>query len=970
MRVFTILLRFTLISFIFIFFVLPNNIFSQTTGSIGGTVIDAKDKTPIVGAIVKIEGTSKGVETDANGNYVILNMDVGTYSVACSYVGYNTFKQTGVKVSVDQRTKVNFEMAVSGIEIQTIEIVAQRKGIDVEQSGRLIDSSQVQHEGIRGISNIVGKTAGVIQDEKGGVLNIRGGRSSENLIIVDGIATMNPIDGSSSAYVSNAQIQEIAVLTGGFGAEYGNALSGVINVTTKSGSDVYSGSAEVESDALAGKWIKTTSQGYNLYNATLGGPLIPTKALSKVINFYGGIERHFLQVESPSWIGDQNFPNGIIPGIPQYLWSYNGRLNIDLSAIKNSKVPIQLKGGITYTTNLDYTFQGSRLKYDYNHFRYNNSKDMEAYGRIIHTVTSKFYYELQFNYYRTQLEFGDPQYKSNYFLVGDVKAIPHLTTQGGEVPYDTIDGVFRQAGSPYNFFHQSDVSYLGGKLDATWALLTKKLGNHEIKFGGEFKYHYLKKFEIYTPVLATHNYDTLVITVTGTDTTRTHVDPHSQAFVDANRGLWYAGSGGNMSAYGYSLYDQFGNSIVPASDVTARHPMIGAFYVRDKVDFKDFSFNGGIRIDYLNANYESLISPTDLYQGSPVLLSDAAYQKSKAQILVSPRLGFSFPVTDKTVFVAQFGKFVQMPPLDELYTTREAFQQFFTAAVQNVSPNSALKPEKLTSYEVGIKQTVGDFLNMGITAYYKETQDQIGVYRILQSPTVPRGYTLYENSDFSVSRGLDFYLSLRRFKRFAVDVAYTLLYASGTGSDPNQKLNLVNASTLYPNFTFPLNFDQRHTGSINFDYRFGGDNDVPKGVWGKILRQLGLNILFNFNSGRPYTSRDLPPAAFSPSSGMATAPKNSLYWNWNFDIDLKIDKTVPIWKTNWNFYIYVTNLLNNQLINAVYEATGRPDGDGYFSTPYVINATPQYLADYTYRIQNPFNWGPPRQVRFGVKLNF
>jgi outer membrane receptor protein involved in Fe transport len=953
MRVFTYLRISALISIIFILSLLPAQVFSQTTGSIGGTVVDAKDKAPLPGAIVKIEGTTKAVQTDANGAFVFLNLEVGNYNVVVTYVGYTTSRKVGVKVSVDQRTNEDFEMSEAGVRTDTLEIVAQRKGIDVEQSGRLIESQQIENQGIHGIQNIAAKTAGVIQDEKGTSINIRGGRPSENLIIVDGVSTTNPIDGSSTAYVSNSQLQEISVLTGGFGAEYGNALSGVINVTTKTGSSKYTGSVEVISDVLTNKnWIGTNSQGYNLYNATLGGPLVPTKELSKVINFFGGVERQFLLNYVPSWVNDKLFDKGIIPNYSSKLWNVNGRLAIDLTEVKNAKIPLQLRGGVTYTDNYYRSYQSTFLKYDSQRWRYNSSQDMQIFGRITHNVTSKFFYELQGNYYKTKLEFGDPVFKNDYFKVGDTAWVPGLQTQGGELTFDPT-GIFRQYDSPYNFYHLSEVSYFGGKLDATWALLTKKFGNHEIKFGGEYKYNTLKKMEFYSPAVAQNTYD-----------------PATGQQVSKQIDLWYSGSGARLKGYGYDIVDQFGNHIVTGDDINPRHPIVGAFYLRDKVDFPDFSFNGGLRVDYLNVNTEVLKDINVVIGPDGSLLPNSVYTQSKATVAVSPRLGFSFPVTDKTIFVAQFGKFIQMPPLDYLYTNRIAFSQFFKTSLQDVSENSSLTPEKLTSYEVGVKQSVGDYLNMGVTAYYRETNDQIGINKVIASPYVPIGYTIYENSDFSVSRGLEFYLSLRRYNRFAADISYTLLYASGTGSDPTQKLNLVNQQNVYPQFTFPLNFDQRHTGSVNLDYRFG-ETDVPKGVWGHILRNLGLNVLFSFNSGRPYTSRLLPTQPFNPSSGQAISPKNAVYTDWNMSIDLKLDKSVSIWKTNWNFYIYVTNLLNSQLIETVWEGTGRPDDDGYLNTTQgsIANTIPGYVDNYRLRIQNPFNWGPPRQIRFGIRMN-
>ena len=194
------------------------SIYSQTTGSITGTVVDAKDKLPLVGAVIQIVGSSRGSVSDDNGEYLIINVDVGTYELEASYIGYSSQKQSGVRVSVDTKTKVNFELAVAGNEIKTdvIVIQAERKGIDVEQSGRLVGQEQIENSGIRGIQNLAAVTAGVVTDERGANINIRGGRKSTNSIIVDGVSTTNPVDGTSTAFVPNSLLQELAVLTGGF----------------------------------------------------------------------------------------------------------------------------------------------------------------------------------------------------------------------------------------------------------------------------------------------------------------------------------------------------------------------------------------------------------------------------------------------------------------------------------------------------------------------------------------------------------------------------------------------------------------------------------------------------------------------------------------------------------------------------------------------------------------------------------
>jgi outer membrane receptor protein involved in Fe transport len=971
MRVNTIL-KFVTLSVLFTLF-LSATAYSQTTGSISGTVVDENNKPLFLATVRVAEKSGLGAETDEAGEFVILNVEVGTYTVEVSYTGYSKQIINGVKISVDQRNNLGVIKMSQINEFTTgnIEVTAERRGIDVEQSGRQINEEQIENSGIRGVTNLVSKTAGVVQDERGGQINIRGGRTSENLIIVDGVSTSNPLDGTSSASVPNSLLQEISVLTGGFGAEYGNALSGVINVTTKGGSNIYSGSFEGITDAFAGDWIKTTSQQYNLYNVSFGGPLIPTKDLSKIINFYGSVERQYLGVRSPSWIADKVFPNGLIPNYHLGTWSYSGRLSFNLSDLKKP-FPINFKFGALITNQ-----EGTRWRnpstgatplayWKTNSFRApaDEINDKQLYGRLIHNVSNSFFYELQVNYYQTKNLLSDAWFKDQWFKYGDTSSVPGLSVPGQNVQGNTLSGdpnyqgLFITPFQVYNLYQQTDVSYIGGKIDATWANTSKKYGDHELKFGGEYRKHTLRKIE-FNPARLANN----------------PLDSTGALLYDPNE-LWY-GTNVLLNAYGYdNVKDQYGNQILSASEILPKEPIVAAAYLRDKVDFGDFTMNLGLRMDYLDVSTEVLKDPRDLIGPDGEILSADDFEQSKANIIFSPRLGFSFPVTDKTIFTAQYGKFVQMPPLNYLYINRQLFTKVAEGSIslQNVYENPNLKPERLTSYEIGIKQQVGDYVNLGVSAYYKETTDQIGAINIPQiTGKVPSPYGLYSNSDFSTSRGIDFYLSMRRINRLAVDIAYTLLYASGIGSDPDSKFSLANNPSGYqPNFVFPLDFDQRHTGSINLDYRFGGESDVPKGFGGKILQNMGLNVLFSFNSGRPYTLRQLPSYGFGDNGG-AMSTKNGTYRDWNIKIDLKLDKTVDIWKSRWNFYVYATNLLNTELVNNVYGATGSPDDNGYLNTAEgnAYSQNPLYLQNWNDAMLGKItNWGPPRQVRFGVKVNF
>ena len=192
-----------------------------TTGKITGKVIDAKDKSPLVGATIKVEGSNLGAITDDIGEYTILNVDVGTYSVTASYIGYDPQTISDVRISADLTTKLDFSLRLKGTEITTdeIEIVGKRSAISPDQSGAIINKEFIDNSGIRGIQNLASTTSGVVQDEKGNSINVRGGRVNETAVIVDGVLTTNPLNGTSSAVVSTSTLEELAVLTGGFSAE-------------------------------------------------------------------------------------------------------------------------------------------------------------------------------------------------------------------------------------------------------------------------------------------------------------------------------------------------------------------------------------------------------------------------------------------------------------------------------------------------------------------------------------------------------------------------------------------------------------------------------------------------------------------------------------------------------------------------------------------------------------------------------
>jgi len=950
------------LSLLFVLVIMLNNSFGidkqGTTGKITGKVVDAKDKFPLVGATIKIDKENQGAITDDNGEYTILNVDVGTYSVTASYIGFEPQTVSEVRVSADLTTQVDFSMKLTGSAITTdeIQIVGKRNAIQPDASGNIIGQEFIENSGLRGIENIAATTAGVVQDERGNSINIRGGRKNETAVYIDGVLSTNPLDGTSTAFIGNSSLQELAVLTGGFSAEYGNVQSGIINVITKGGTEVFSGSAEVISDQPLSDQV---SQGYNVYDFSLGGPLIPTKKLSRFINFFGGIERDYSLVNNPSWVADQlQLSNNVLPNYDLGRWSGNAKINFNFNDL-DSKLPFQLKLGTSIANTDRRLWLQSYMMFNSGRNPDVNEKSNNYYAKFNHQVSSKLFYEIQFNYFNGSYNENDPQFGSSIYDYGNPAKVAGLTIAGTAIGLDEYS-VFAKYNRVRNYYEQSATSYIGGN-----AYLTAQLKNNELKFGGEYKYNTIRYLDVRPVGLFNYSGDT-----------------------EAEQLAAFNGGTGISNYYGYApVYNSSTGllEIQEQDDGTdgAKHPIIAALYLQDKIEFQDFTLNAGIRWDYLDANSWRVNSLENIAGADGVLGDEDFTDQSEATSAFSPRIGLSFPVTNNTVFHAQYGVFIQLPQLEFLYTGRENLKYFVNGAGTSGSfGNPNLTPERTTAYEIGLKQQVGSSMNFGVVAYYKETEDLIGIKKY---PQLPNQIQVYANQDYGTIRGVDLSLDLRRTSRLALNVALGISFATGTGSDPNSASTAAWLGERQPKLTGALDYDQRYTSSVNLDYRFG-KKDVPKGWAGDVLSQLGVNALFSFNSGRPYSlkANTVDPFSGVGSGASLLSPINGVYGPWNYSLDLKIDKTIPIWKFDLNAYVYIINVLNTELVSDVWESSGLPGTTGYLNSEAGKNAilafnnpnaaipttSEEYVRRYSLRSMNIANYGPPVQYRFGLRLNF
>ncbi len=254
---------------------MPILAYAQNTGKIAGRVLDGSTGDGLPGATVVVEGTTLGTATDIDGNYFIIGVPVGTYNVQASFVGFQTETITGVDVSTGYTQELNFSLS-PGVELDEIVVEYERPLIQKDAVGvpKIVSAEEIVNLPVRGAADVAKIQAGVVSKEGDEGLNIRGGRSSEVTYYIDGVKVVGDSRlGASGSQIGVPQsaIQEQEMVIGAINARYGDAMSGIINITTKSGSPNFFGSIEgVTSNQL-------DDFGYNLASATLGGPIIPNK---------------------------------------------------------------------------------------------------------------------------------------------------------------------------------------------------------------------------------------------------------------------------------------------------------------------------------------------------------------------------------------------------------------------------------------------------------------------------------------------------------------------------------------------------------------------------------------------------------------------------------------------------------------------------------------------------------------------
>lgn len=933
-------------------FTLAGAVQAGTTGKIAGTVRDGGSGLPLPAANVTLIGTSMGAASNEGGEYFILNVPAGTYSIQATVIGYKPLLMSNVLVTPDFTTDLDFALEPSvALTVETVEVASERPLIqrDATSTVRVVDAAEYEKLPTRGYQDAVSLQSGVVgslgstsaeiqgqETTNSAQLFVRGGRANQVAYFVDGFSQQDPLTGYSTTAISTNAVEQVVVLTGGFNAEYGRIMSGAVNVVTKEGSDEYFGTLDILTDNLGGDWLGTTAYDYNVYDFSLGGPLIPG---NDDIDFFVSGERRWYGDRSPRSFDTDLVPEGVSEELADGLlpnnhlsgYTWQGKLNYQLSP------KTTLKFG-TLGSSDDWQEYLHTYAFALDHTPRYEDRNLSFFGTVTQTLGTNTFGEFKLNYFETTRKRGDGvhfddldgyvRYDSTGAAIGNPRFDEDLSMFWlGDDPATSED-----ESHFFDDYLERRSNYLGFEANATH----KWNDENTAKFGGDFQRHTLRYYNNLFPT----NEDAL-----------------------------------DVVNYGF---DQRGNETddpTPGFDDGPKNPIVGSFYVQNKYEADDFVVNAGLRYDRLDPKTPALVNADTPFgpREGDASLDPEDLTDSSAQDKVSPRLGIAFPISEDTQFFANYGKFYQQPNLQDLYTSyRYLEHKINLSGYYFPFGNPNLVPEETTAYEVGIQRALNPDVRLDLTAYYKDVKDLVQVENI---PSIPANFASFRNSDYGTIKGVDMSISMRELNGISGSLNYSLSYAKGTGSTAQSQRDIAWQAEEAPRTTAPLAFDQRHKLSLNLDFSSGEEGGPMLGGMFP-LENSGLNLLLRAASGFPYTP--VFPAnviTLGSISEQVAGPINSVYGPWTYSVDAKATRQLPLGLGfDVEAYVWVLNLFDTRNDIDVYQTTGDAATTGWLATEEGRNWAeangPEAAALYQFAENDPTNFGIPRQVRFGLKMNF
>ncbi len=366
-------------------------------------------------------------------------------------------------------------------------------------------------------------------------------------------------------------------------------------------------------------------------------------------------------------------------------------------------------------------------------------------------------------------------------------------------------------------------------------------------------------------------------------------------------------------------------------DFYERSPIDGAFYLQDKMEFEGLIVNAGLRLDFRYLGTE--LKDREIYDQSGELIPIDLWT-----FYFSPRLGISHPITDHDVLYFNYGHFVEWPEFDKVYA-----RDTQGPSAYSLFGNPNLQPERTVAYEFGVDHAFNDNFKVDVTGFFKDVFDLVNQWVL--GDRYDRFY-VYGNVDFGRIRGFEINFEKRYSNHISGTAAYGYMMATGKSSSDRSVYDSGYAGENLPLKENNLDWDERHSITLNADFRFFPGDELHLFGLG-LPSDWGLNFLWKYGSGLPYTLRDeLNNKVEGENVG------NNARKPYTSELDIKFNKGFKLAGTNFDLILDVRNVLDRDNIREVEERWGTPWGDGRLS------------------LRDPYNYHPRRNIRLGFKARF
>ncbi|MGH7542861.1 MAG: TonB-dependent receptor, partial [Gemmatimonadota bacterium] len=998
---------------------------AQVDGKVTGTVIDLDTGQALAGAQVIIEGTNVGNVSNPDGYYFITHVPVGIQRISSQYLGYATVTHEE-RILAGQTSTIDFGLPSELLQAEAIVAIVEREQLVVRDN--VVSKSRFTSEDVRSlpvddIRSVITLGAGIYESSfigdpadfvgftpSGTGFVVRGGRVTESATYVDGALVTDFTNQLNATLLGNFAVEEADVITGGFGAEFGHAQSGIVNIVTREGGTEVHGNLRFTTDGRFGTdgydteerdaFDKEPCCGFNELQASLGGPIVPEK-----LTFFGSLEATGAADIDPRAAGFNpaagNFNSG-------------GSTETILPGNRGDRTYLQAKltSFLTNTARLTGTYLFAREQLE------NYDENYTIFQHVSPTATRVKTYDVILGFNQQIFQTGEQnlnlQVRGNFHQTEDhggpsrnpLSAAAILQSRLGEacgIECEVSSHPFEDDFLNYRF---GDIEFFfeDSMPNTVFELPTRSTDDPDPLFGvgniwvdaGAFvnrlrhrnERRYGIRFDLDSQV------------------TRVHRAKAGFEWTWIN----LASRRGVLSSLNFvELYDV--------------NPRVGAAYVQDRLDFGDLVIDLGLRWDHWDPNTLFPVLPglvnCEINRFAKILgcIDDAPFASAPARNELAPRLGVAHPITDKTQVRLSYGKFYQLPELEHF------FRSYLTdnhSAGNRFKGNPDLDHVQTTAFEVGITHLLSENVVLDVVGY---NRDRRGAIRadVFPPATIHRDIpeiVLFVNADNGNVKGLDVTLSKRFANYWSTDLAWSLQWARGTTSSPIAFINHGFSTQFDPNnpgqFLVPPtelsaeDFDRLHTLNWQFNLRFPADFRTGT-LAGTLLRDLSLYAVYNAHSGEPYTRVNRLSSGLLEDYNESRLP-------WVHSGDLRLVRGFDLASgLHLDLFAVVKNFLARKNVLSVHGTTGQPDrtgNEGPNSRTPVIPANffeegasqdfPVALDDIRPEFRDkiarqdldgdgaisleegqetlrrafissnnsPYSYGEPRQVRFGVELRF